>query len=291
MAAAADNVRHIVKNILSDNSLRHMKAGLDIGSSLVKAVWMHHGEYRYSSTADVPLEQIARQMSEEKVTHLNLAGIGNKAACLEGFSISAAEGDIIGNEVMLQAKGTKRLLEMQGYALGEFLLVSIGTGTSYTLATKAGAKKFPIGNPLGGGFINGLGKIFGANNYDELAAMSEEGLALDLLIKDMIPEKSGTIEGEMVVANFGKAAYDSGIPSAYASIISTVAIAIVKDIAVFMSVPDFQPPKDVVFIGSTVARTPLLKDMLYANSKLIGKAAYFPEHGEFALAMGAYHFG
>jgi type II pantothenate kinase len=268
-----------------------MKAGLDIGSSLVKAVWMNGGKYRYASTADAPLEQIARQMSEERVTHLNLAGIGNKAACLERFSFSATDGDIIENEVRLQAKGTKHLLEMQGYTLDEFLLVSIGTGTSYTLVKNSGEIKFPIGNPLGGGFINGLGKILGANNYGELAAMSEEGVALDLLIKDMIPEKSGTIEGEMVVANFGKAAYDSGIPSAYASIISTVAIAIVKDIAVFRNVPDFQPPKDVVFIGSTVARTPLLKDLLYANSKIIGKAAYFPEHGEFALAMGAYHSG
>ncbi|MBI2665395.1 hypothetical protein HYX12_02115 [Candidatus Woesearchaeota archaeon] len=269
-----------------------MKAGVDVGTSLVKVAWINDGHFRFSSTADVKLEEITRQLSADGVRRIHLAGIGysdDRAKYFKDFEVRTAEGDPIENEVRLQAEGTRRLLQDSGYQGDSFLVVSIGTGTSYTLVTKDGATKFPIGNSLGGGFINGLGQVLGARDYTELATESTQGMPLDLCIKDMLPDKAGTFEGELVVANFGKATPASERSSAYASVISTVAIATIRDIRLLGMIPHFQPPDDVVYVGSTVARTPVLKNLLQAYSAVIGKNPYFPEHGEFALALGAYH--
>ncbi len=269
-----------------------MKAGVDFGTSLAKAAWMNNGEFSFSSTADAELKDIARQLSHDGVRKVHLAGIGysdDLAGYFNDFEIKTAEGDPIENEVRLQAEGTRRLLEDNGYKGDSFLVVSIGTGTSYALVTRDGATKFPIGNSLGGGFINGLAQILGASDYNELATRSTEGMLLDLCVKDMIPDKKGTFEGELVVANFGKGTSDSKRSSVYASVISTVAVATIRDVLLLGMIPNFQPPNDIVYIGSTVARTPVLKNLLQAYSAAIGKSPHFPEHGEFALAVGAYH--
>jgi len=269
-----------------------MKAGVDFGTSLVKAAWMNDGRFRFSSTADAKLEEIARQLSDDGVRKINLAGIGYSDAhtkYFKDFEVRTAEGDPIENEVRLQAEGTRRLLEDSGHREDSFLVVSIGTGISYTLVTEEGATKFPIGNSLGGGFIYGLGQVLGAKDYNELATRSTEGTPLDLCIKDLLPNKAGTFEGELVVANFGKGTSASERSSAYTSAISTVAVAIIRDIMLLGMIPNFQPPNDVVYVGSTVARTPVLKNLLQVYSAAIGKNPHFPEHGEFALAVGAYH--
>jgi len=269
-----------------------MKAGVDFGTSLVKAVWMNDGKFRFSSTADTGLEEIAKQLSADGVRRVHRAGIGYSDDCagyFKNFEVRTAEGDPIENEVRLQAEGTRRLLENDGYQGDSFLVVSIGTGTSYTLVTKDGATKFPIGNSLGGGFINGLGQVLGASDYNDLATRSTESMPLDLCIKDMIPNRAGTFEGELVVANFGKGKSDSEKSSAYASAISTVAVATIRDVMLLGMIPNFQPPKDIVYVGSTVARTLVLKNLLQVYSAAIGKTPHFPEHGEFALAVGAYH--
>lgn len=269
-----------------------MKAGIDFGSSLVKAAWKNDGEWRFASTADTPLEDISRRLGKEGITRAHIAGIGYSEANAEhfrDFEMRRGEGDPIEQEVQLQAEGTKQLLEEQGYQGENFLVVSIGTGTSYTLVTRDSTTRFPLGNSLGGGFIHGLGRVLGALDYQEIA--TAEGASLDLCIKDMLPDKKGTLKGELVVAHFGKGTADSPRASTYASAMSTVAAATIRDILLLGMIPDFQPPQDVVYVGSTVARTPLLQYLLSAYSAAIGKNAHFPAHGEYALAVGAYHRG
>lgn len=271
-----------------------MKAGIDFGTSLVKAVWMHGEGYKFVSTADGPLDEIVQQMKNDQVRELHIAGIGYSKDSYEQFGefeLRVKEGDPIENEVMLQSGGAKRLLEIEGYPLPQFLLVSMGTGTSYTLVTKEKATKFPLGNSLSGGLIQGLGKVLGAANYEEIARLAACGTPLDLLIKDMIPEKAGTFEGELVVANFAKGSVDSEKKDAYATIMSLVAVATIRDVMLVGMMPNFQVPEEVVFIGSTISRTPTLKNLLEMYSTMIGKKPYFPVHGEFSLAMGAYQMG
>lgn len=270
-----------------------MKAGLDFGSSLVKAVWVEQGFYQYLSTADCSLQKLAYQMAQADVTHINVAGIGYFLERVQDFAsygmkIKSFEGDPIQNEIELQAKGARQLLANGKYQGKEFLLVSVGTGTSFTLVRENTVAKLPLGSPFGGGFIHGLGNIFGAQSYAELAAEASKGTSLDLRVKDMISEKAGSFEGELIVAHFGKAKNGAKKEDIYATIISAVAAATIKNILGYNINPAFPIPEDVVYIGSTVSHTPLLKELLQSYSLMIGKTPHVPKHGEFALARGAY---
>jgi len=103
-----------------------MKAGVDFGSSLVKAVWMNDGQFRFSSTADVELEEIARQLSDDGVKKIHLAGIGysdDYAKYLKDFEVITAEGDPITQEKKLQVRGAKELMRSQGENIRNFILV------------------------------------------------------------------------------------------------------------------------------------------------------------------------
>lgn len=266
-----------------------MKAGVDFGSSLVKAVWMNNGNYRFSSTADFGIDELTRQLYDDGVRKINIAGIGydRHAEYFKQFQTNIPEGDPIQNEINMQADGARQLLKNEGYQGNRFLLVSIGTGTSFAIVTDNETKKFPYGSSIGGGFIDGLGRILGSKSYKEIADESLKGMPLDLRIKDMIPSKAGTFEGELVIANFGKGESDSKMPDVYATEISTVAINTIECILVRDMFPEFHSD-DIVYVGSTVSITPLLKKMLQDYSKIIHKNSYFPEHGEFALAIGAY---
>lgn len=269
-----------------------MKSGIDFGSSLVKAVWLHNGEFKFFSTANTPLEEIIKQLTIDNVKKINAAGIGysnNLIDYFKNFEIKMPEGDLIDNEIKLQAKGTKLLLEKEKYPINDFLIISIGTGISYTFVTNNEIIKFPIGNSLGGGFINGLGKILGITNYNELTIKPTEGTPLDLCIKDVIPNKTGTFEGELVIANFGKGDHTSEKSAVYSSLISTVAVTIIRDVLLLNMMSNFPQTNNLVYIGSTIAHAPFLKKLLQKYSTMFGKNSYFPKQSEFALALGAYY--
>src|SRR3989338_5973662 len=100
-----------------------MKAGVDFGSTLVKAFWIKNGEQRFSSTADVALDDIVRQLRDDGVRQVHRAGIGYSdvhADYFKRFEVKKRDGDPIENEVRLQAEGTRRLLRECGDELDTF---------------------------------------------------------------------------------------------------------------------------------------------------------------------------
>ena len=115
-----------------------MKAGMDFGSSLVKAAWMNDRKFRFATTADLKLEEIARQLSDDDVKRIHIAGIGYSdahAKYFKDFKVRIAEGDPIENEVRLQANGTRQLLENNGYQGDNFLIVFMRlTGVSISIS-------------------------------------------------------------------------------------------------------------------------------------------------------------
>ena len=112
-----------------------MKAGVDFGTSNVKAVWMGRGEQVFLSTADTSLDFIVQQMKADGVRKICAAGISYSAYAqsFRGFEVQVKKDNPIENEVMLQAQGTSMLLERDGKRISEFFLISIGTGTSYAI--------------------------------------------------------------------------------------------------------------------------------------------------------------
>ncbi len=116
-----------------------MKAGIDLGTTLVKAAWMKDGQYQLVSTADSSLEEIAQRMKREGVIDVSLAGINvtdDRLKSLSSFNILPQEKQTVETEIATQSSGVKELLKMAGNNLENYLLVSIGSGTSYTTVNK-----------------------------------------------------------------------------------------------------------------------------------------------------------
>ncbi|PIN73383.1 hypothetical protein COV20_04095 [Candidatus Woesearchaeota archaeon CG10_big_fil_rev_8_21_14_0_10_45_16] len=267
-----------------------MKAGIDFGSTLVKAVWKREGKYEFLSTADVPLDELARKLNEGGVTRVNRAGIGysdDLAERFKGFEVKTVDGDPITLEKRLQVKGAKELMED---GPSNFALVSIGTGTSYTLRKWCLTIPIPIGNSLSGGFLEGIGKSLGLEDYQEMSRLASKGTPLNIYVRDALPHTEGTVVGDYVIAHFAKADKDSTPQDVLATAIDVIGATTVKDLALLSAASRlFKWTDDIVYVGSTISRFPTLRDSLTKYTAMLGRKPHFPEHGEFALAMGAYH--
>ncbi len=276
-------------------------AGMDFGTTLIKAVWKPADSYKFKSTKDVPIEHIIDELKQDGIKEIQVEGLGCKSeirgALLSDFEVRMCPTQFfIQNEQVWQVEGTKKLLRLENDRVEEFLLVGMGTGTSYTWVNKDGCVHYPLGNPIGGGFISGLAElvnVHGRGKYARFVELTSKGKPLDRRVKDLLPEKEGTFEGELVVANFDKVSYWdqlSGVENVCATIVHCVAVTTIRDVMLAPHVLDKKAsvPLDVVYVGSTVAHNPVLKKMLADYSLAVGRIPHFPKNGEFALAMGAY---
>ncbi len=264
-----------------------MKAGIDLGTTLVKTTWMNNGQYQFASTADYSLEEITQRMKVDGVVDVVLAGINvtdDRIKALSNFNILPQEEQTVKTEIATQSAGVKELLKMSGNNLENYLLVSIGSGTSYTTVNGNQSIHEEPGNPLGGKTILGLGLVFGAKNYQEIVEWAARGTPADLFYKDIFPNLKGTLKGEFVIAHFGKADASTKKEDLCASTINTVAVSVVCDLLRITN----KTPGNVLYIGSTVSRTPPLTAMLRLYSQALGYQPHFPQNGEFSLALGAY---
>lgn len=270
-----------------------MKAGVDFGSSLVKVAWMSRGQLSFLSTANFKLDEIVRQLSANGVRQVNLAGIGYSDAhkeCFKDFEVRKVEGDTITQEKKLQVNGAKELMGYQGEDMSNFILVSVGTGTSYALRFCGFTIPIPLGNSLSGGFLEGIGKHLGIEDYYQMSRMASEGIPLNIYVKDKLPSLDGSVVGEYVVAHLAKADKDSRREDILATAIDIIGATTIKDLALLSySSRLFKWTKDVVYIGSTISGFSMLRESLEKYSRMAGKKPHFPKNGEFALAVGAYH--
>ncbi|MGE0711777.1 MAG: hypothetical protein AB7N76_30485 [Planctomycetota bacterium] len=266
-------------------------AGLDLGSTLAKAVWRDPGApnglaLRRCERAAAPA--LLDELRAAGVRRLGVTGTGFRSLDLAGFAASEVTGADIDREVAVQARGARALLAAEGRPIaGSMLVVSVGTGVSYGLsAPGAAARRFPLGSALGGGFLRGLGALLGAPDFAALAAESASGHAADILVADLLPETSGTPVGELVVAHFGRADAATPRPDALASLVATVATSIGRDLALLAQQPGWGLPEAVVFLGSTLA-LPALAAALEGWTRRLGATPYLPALGAHALALGA----
>lgn len=270
-----------------------MKAGVDFGSTLVKAVWIADGKYRFSSTANKSLDELVKELRDSNVTDIRIAGIGygNMLDAFAGFKTSKSTAkDLLKEEKKLQAAGAMRLLNSQGTQLKNCIIASLGTGTSYVAVRWGFVVPLPLGNSIGGGYLLGMGKTLGIDSYAQIVDLAQKGRSLDLYVKEKIPATTGSMQGELVIAHFGKADATARKEDILATAVHTVAAQTARDIAVICGASWLlKGIQDVVYIGSTVSRNHLLQQLLTKYSTMLGKKTHFPANGEFALALGAYH--
>jgi len=251
-------------------------AGVDGGTTHTKITWMFGGVQHFRSTAKVPLQQIINEM-QGQVTHIRCIGTRVPPELTQHFEvIPLTDKDPIKAEARIQAQGARVLLNNK--KIGRHLVVSVGTGVSYTLVFMGKSFKLPVGNSLGGGFLEGVRKLQGVETHHEFDALALQGKPLDLFIRDVIPNHP---YGDFVLSNLGNVGDDALQIDVCHSFVHVVATAIAKDIAVYgMLTPN------VVFVGNTL-KMKSLRNMLYHMMIALGKKPYFPQNLGFAGAMGA----
>ena len=263
-----------------------MDAGIDFGSTLVKAYWVKGGAINFATGAKHSDAEIAEYMRRDGVSRLRVVGTGRAAAeeRFPDFNRVLCTGDPIADEITMQAAGVRYLLDRSTRCPSKFIIASIGTGVSYTMVKGNKVKRSPLGSAHGGGTIMGLAGLIGILSFTDLEAAASGGTPQDLLVKHQLPETDGTPLGELIIAHFNRR---TNFMDASAGILSFAAASIFKDIAVLRSIPF--SPKEVVFIGSPVSASPTLRAYLrrYAPH-LKGTTMHFLEHGEFSAAIGAY---
>jgi len=227
-----------------------MHAGIDLGSTLIKIAFKKGKSFQFYSQADYSPKQLADILKKNQITKKVFAGL-------------KADKDIA-REIKLQVLGVKALTRLPK----KFVLVSIGTGTSYTLVNGNIIKKLSLGNSLGGGFILGLGLALGFKNFQEICRYAEKGNIkdADLYFKDLI------------VANLAKLNKKSKKENIAAGLMNVIAITTMKDLMLYKI-----EKENIVCIGSTLKNNICLKKLL----KKYLRKVQFIKHGEFATALGA----
>jgi hypothetical protein len=262
-----------------------MRAGMDCGASCVKVAWEEDGNLRLFSTADRPFEEIRSLMDRAGIGSIRITGAGPRPE-LPGASIIPVDtGNPVGDEMRMQVAGARELF--RGLP-EEFLLVSIGTGTSFNFVTPRavdGVKRLMFGSSLGGGFLAGLARLQGIlpSSIDDYAS---RGKAQEIIFSDLFPEHGGGAMGAMVVASCARLHNESSTADICASLIRTVAVSIVRDIIHFgrMEARSFN---DVVFVGTPASTMTRLSEDLTSFCAMSGIKPRFSTGGAYAAAIGA----
>lgn len=276
-----------------------MKCGIDVGSTLIKAVTKHGNGFMYRSTANVTKKQLIDSLVEDGVDEVLATGIGTYDLPLRHSDTRNAHPL---SEIQMQVAGTKELMLREGMPLMEYCLVSMGTGISYTSVENFEHFHLPVGNPIGGGYLIGMSKLLlagkAACNDSKAIFESLDSNALDymdnvclqysgpdLLYKDISKEGNGNIAGEMVIACCAQLAQHSSIETICFSLLNTVAIGIIKDLMMYKG-SDSYKSNDIVCIGN-VSKSEALQKLLSKYGSTLGLKFHFPMWGEYAGALGA----
>jgi hypothetical protein len=303
-----------------------MIAGLDIGTSRVKMVF--EGERLRDPEAKTDVRYLTdpfgftpemlatnqgvaafeARLDEHGITCVSATGTGAPrfmSVCSLCHQSPSATRDPILHEIQMQAMGVIYLLAMEGVELpldDGFLIVSIGTGTSFSLAgrnlpgavdDKIHARPYSPGLSIGGGMVEQLASMQGIEIED-----LEENVRLtmnpDLLIGDVFPGAPKDIQ-QMVVASFGKLGNYVGVDRQRAFCTGLVRLLAVVSMGHVMSIaqhPMYQwggkEGKNIIFLGTPVAKSPSLQVLLRGYSEQLRFTPWIPKHAQYAGAFGAF---
>ena len=290
---------------------RMKKAGVDSGLTHVKAFWINdRGEEVFRSTADMGPDELALEMQQAGITDLCVAGNGSQKL-FNGFKHHCLEGNPLKLEISTQATGVSRLLSRRSQGLPEmYYLISIGTGTSYTLCDNR-TRRFVslIGSAIGAGTVDGLMALAEVKSGPLVDTLLSWKLAkgdlssFDLMLGEAIPSLKGTPLERYAASHLAKVPlhFPGSVPLEITSLCMSAVNMLVTDVARSILLHDKNPVcrivldevpvpiRDVVILGTMPHRSTAVRLLLDTALRSIHKDPIFPEHGEYALAVGAYH--
>ncbi|HTK60072.1 MAG TPA: hypothetical protein VL283_02605 [Candidatus Baltobacteraceae bacterium] len=284
-----------------------MKAGIDFGLTHVKAHWIStSGEYNLLSTMDgFDRRGLANELRHRYgITVLCAAGNGPTDG-FDWFPQHRLQGDPLTLEIRTQASGAHRLLttHLRGSPIPHrYHLISVGTGVSYVF--RNGDAYAPLlGSAFGAGAVDGLLAAVGIASgprIDELLVDGPDEASLDLMLAEAVPALKGTFYEAFTAAHFAKAAREppAGQEAFDKLFASSVVNMLVVDAARSLLLHDRNPAcrlvpdaavAETVVLGTLPSRSRVVRRRLEKALRMIGKDPIFPPHGEYALAVGAYH--
>ena len=261
--------------------------GLDIGGTTTKIIGYENGELVgfVRVKASDPLTSASGGLGK----FLNVIGRNlHDIEKIHATGVGAAQlgGDIFGCS-------TRIVPEFDCVGLGgltlagleQAIVVSMGTGTSIVSA-RGDKVEHIIGSGVGGGTLQGLAeRMLNMRDFETISDLADKGDLgmVDLTIGDITTAAIPGLTPDATASNFGK--LEDLVRS------EDIAAGIVN--LVFQSVGTASvlaarlKGLDQIVITGKLSQMPLGKAILEGFSRLYGVSFLFPEHAEFATAVGA----
>lgn len=260
--------------------------GIDAGGSLIKIVYEDKGKLHYRKYPVADLHQVmtwVKMFTVDKQVMLT----GGKAGGIRSNYFPEA---VIVDEFTASCQGAKYLMQKENIRGTEkFLLINIGTGTSWFLVEEDRYERV-LGSGMGGGTFMGLGNILsGSQDFMELVEMSGTGSRgnVDLLVKDIYHPEEPPIPGELTASNFAKGTEESTKSDRMAAFLNMIAETMTL---LTVQAATIHSAKSAVFIGCTISGNKPLQDYLKYYLNMSGLEPVFLPNGEFSGALGAKMF-
>lgn len=216
--------------------------------------------------------------------HLTLRDV--EAFVLTGVGATMVKGDIYGIHTYrvkeFEAIG-RGALELTG--LKETLVVSVGTGTAFVMASEKECRHIG-GSGVGGGTLTGLAsRLLGETHIDAIVAAAEKGSLrqVDLAICDISNEEIPSLPPHVTAANFGKVE-STATKEDFALGLLNMVFETVGSLAAFAC--KNTEIREIVVTGS-VAALPMAQKYLDGVGMLHNVRFIIPEQAIFATAIGA----
>ena len=268
----------LVPVIVAAISPRELVLGIDIGASTTKFALVKNGkcvkEYRKPD----------EQSFEDALESFGFAGV--KRIAVTGVGSSFIKGNLKGiptvhkDEFASVSRGATKLSKKLNT-----LVVSIGTGTSFTRITPVRAWHVG-GTGLGGCMLKGLsGRLCGTDDMEELQTLAAKGdlHAIDLQLKDVFEGTLSHLTPSATVANMEKLSESSARADIAAGLCNMIFQSI-GVMAVFAAKRHLT--RTIVMVG-TITDWPIAQRSLDEVEALHNVKFIVPDHAAFATAIGA----
>ncbi|MCA1059001.1 type II pantothenate kinase [Rossellomorea aquimaris] len=259
--------------------------GIDAGGTLTKIVYEEKGRRHFKtfySDDHIEIQKCLKFLAPNHFLYLT----GGKA---ENWRKSFPRAHIV-DEFQAVYKGTEMLLKKERQELKQYILINIGTGTSFFRVDEKGCERL-LGSGLGGGTILGLGSILtGLSDYFNLVSLSTKGKRekVDLLVGDIYEKGDSPIPDHLTASNFGKGTMSlekADLMRALTNMIAETIILLASHAAKQYQMNTF------VFVGSALEANTAFKEDLTQFQDMLSYTAVFPDMGSYAGSLGAYQIG
>ncbi|MFC4023524.1 type II pantothenate kinase [Oceanobacillus longus] len=261
------------------------RIGIDAGGSLIKLAYEESGRLHVKTYPNQDREQLLQWLTSV-APDATLHVTGGKSGYL---AMTATQRTRYVDEFQAIIEGTRYLLDQEKHSpSNEYIIVSIGTGTSIFHVTPTHYERLS-GSGIGGGTFMGLGSLItGEKDFFKLVELAAKGdhKNSDLLVKDIYAPDEAPLFGDLTAANFGKA-HDND--SATTEDHMTALIQLIGETIILLAgqAAIAKNTQKIVFVGSTLDRNKALQDVLSSFQDRMAYVPVFLSRGPYAGAIGS----